>query len=527
MDTPGFRVVVVADAHEGAGAVFEALRSLGAHVSDVAPVPSPDEAIGRVQSGTARVLAFHHRHCTRDLVAQARAARQDVLVITFGPHDDEDDLRATLEVGADGYVIVGRDELGLQVRQVLHQADARAGNRPYRFEPPPSSQRPRRFGEEEDGFIVRVSHELRTPLTAVAGTLEILADDLAGTLSPPLQECMDIALRNVAQLRRMILDLVDTSRPDLHHLKIEPGCAHVADLAREVVDTQAMHANFAEVEIELALPGPVPAVRADPARFRQILGSLIDNAVKFSAPKGLVQVTVDLDDPEPGYVTVAVHDLGGGVEPDFVSHIFDPFIQDPTFESSRRGLGLGLYITKELVHRQGGRIWVDSTPGVGSTFAFTLPVFSLAHLIQPLVGPDTGETLACIGIEVYPPDAKLELITRDNLLEEAKRIARDALRGDDTLVQGLPEVNHSGLVIIMASSNDVGARAISHRLESRLSSSKVLEGIGLEATVDFIVVRPALFGHDPEKLARHFSTFIRDRFAPTDADVAQAAPVRT
>jgi signal transduction histidine kinase len=135
-------------------------------------------------------------------------------------------------------------------------------------------------------------------------------------------------------------------------------------------------AKGAKVSTDLA--PDLPSVRADRTRVRQILIILLDNAIKFSADSGVVSIHARLFPADSGFVLIEVSDTGCGISPEMIGRIFERLYQVvSSAQTSRKGLGLGLYICKELVTRQGGDIWVQSQPQRGSTFSFTLPVWSV------------------------------------------------------------------------------------------------------------------------------------------------------
>jgi signal transduction histidine kinase len=119
-------------------------------------------------------------------------------------------------------------------------------------------------------------------------------------------------------------------------------------------------------------------VRADPTRLRQVLTNLVDNALKFTPPGGRVHVSAAPAPDTPGFVAVHVTDTGRGMSPEVVDRIFDRLYQvDGVTDTTRRGLGLGLYLSRQIVTLHGGRIWARSEPGAGSTLSFTLPIVDL------------------------------------------------------------------------------------------------------------------------------------------------------
>ncbi len=227
----------------------------------------------------------------------------------------------------------------------------------------------------KDQLLSNVSHELRTPLTAVHRFVTLLCDGRAGGLEPQQREYLALALQNVDQLARMIQGLLDATRADAGKLEIEPRRVVVGEISSEVIRTLRSRADELGIALEAQVPEDLPAVLADPARLEQILFNLIDNALKFTPQGGHVAIQARQRETEPGFVCIAVSDTGRGIHPEAQIEIFQRLYQGQgASATSRQGLGLGLYIARELVTRQGGRIWVESQPGRGSTFSFTLPV---------------------------------------------------------------------------------------------------------------------------------------------------------
>lgn len=248
--------------------------------------------------------------------------------------------------------------------------------------------------ELKNRFLSHVSHELRTPLTAVHQFLSLCLDGLAGELTETQREYLEIAQRNTNQLKSMIGDLMELTRAQSGKLRVEVAPFALAPLVRELVET---HTGAAEskgvlIEAEAEADDGLPNVLADETRVRQVLGNLIENALKFTPAEGSIRVSVGADPREEGHVRVSVRDTGCGISEAGQKKIFGRLHQEENLESaeSRQGLGLGLAICKELVYLQGGRIWVESQEGVGSVFHFTLPVYTLARVITPALVREDG-----------------------------------------------------------------------------------------------------------------------------------------
>ncbi len=227
--------------------------------------------------------------------------------------------------------------------------------------------------ELKDRFLSKVSHELRTPLAAIHQFVTILLDGLAGDINPEQREYLEIALRNIVQLRTMVADLLDVTRARTGRLTVTPAPLPLKNLLAEAVETVRV-ASKKQARLSVVAPDDLPLAYADTDRVRQVVINLVNNAVRFTPESGTVTVEAKLYDPE--HLLIAVADNGCGMGAHDKEQVFDYLYQGQNnTENSRGGLGLGLYIAKELVVRQGGRIWVESEVGKGSTFYFTLPVY--------------------------------------------------------------------------------------------------------------------------------------------------------
>ncbi|MDY7010559.1 MAG: response regulator [Planctomycetota bacterium] len=218
----------------------------------------------------------------------------------------------------------------------------------------------------KDQFISHVSHELRSPLAAVYEFVTILLDGLAGEIQDQQREHLQTILRNVLQLKTMIDDLLDVSRTQTGKLTVQPRYLSLRETVHGAVESCSGFASAKGITLSTELPDDLPPAYADGQRVQQIVTNLLNNAVKFTPRNGKITIRVGIDENDG--------------------------------DTARQGLGLGLYICKELVSRHGGRIWVDSELKRGSTFYFTLPVFSLEKILGPILTEDnlSGRNLALI-----------------------------------------------------------------------------------------------------------------------------------
>ncbi|MBN1284164.1 MAG: hypothetical protein JXB47_02070 [Anaerolineae bacterium] len=216
-----------------------------------------------------------------------------------------------------------------------------------------------------------VSHELRTPLGAIKGYTTTLID-YADRLPPEKQlELLEIIDRATDNLTHMIKDLIDLSRIQAGRLQVIKEPVDLGRVIRRVCGDATVLAPERRVSIDIA--GDVPdRAPADPERFRQIIANLVNNANKHTPPGTPVAIQVLRAGDD---VLVQVADQGPGIAPEHHDKIFDYFYRVPGPDDwNHRGVGLGLAICRGLVEGHGGRIWVDSRPGAGTRFSFTLPL---------------------------------------------------------------------------------------------------------------------------------------------------------
>ena len=215
-------------------------------------------------------------------------------------------------------------------------------------------------------FVAMISHELRTPLTTLTGFSELLAMR-AHSLDPDLvAEFGQRMWRASRWLSRMIGDLLDLSQLEQGSLALDIG---VTDVTQILDDVSAIDVSDRRPISRTAEPG-LPAVVADPARLRQVLGNLLSNARKFSPPGSPIAIKASrrLD-----RVEISVQDHGRGIAPEQLALIFEPFVQtDPATTREAGGLGTGLYLVKQLCDRMSAEVRVESEEGIGSRFTVSL-----------------------------------------------------------------------------------------------------------------------------------------------------------
>ena len=219
-------------------------------------------------------------------------------------------------------------------------------------------------------FLANMSHELRTPLTAIIGFSQVLRQRLFGAINAKQEEYLDDILSSGNHLLSLINDVLDLSKVEAGQVELEVAAFSLREALERGAATLGVRAVENGVGLAVELAPDVDIVDGDERRIRQVLFNLLSNAVKFTPSGGHVTVACARVD---GEVQVAIADTGPGIAAEDHERIFEEFQQTDVAVDHREGTGLGLALSRRLVELHGGRIWVESEPGQGSRFVFTLP----------------------------------------------------------------------------------------------------------------------------------------------------------
>ncbi|MEO8339717.1 MAG: response regulator [Nitrospirota bacterium] len=349
----------------------------------------------------------------------------------------------------------------------------------------------------KDEFLSHVSHELRSPLTAIKQFTTIILSGLAGELNKEQREYQEIVLRNIRQLQSMIDDLLDVTRLESGKLSVELETVSVPSAVRDTVNTLQETARVKGITLSYDLAPDLPSVYADPTRLRQILIILLDNAIKFTSDGAVtVLIKARLLTEDPRFLLLEVSDTGCGMSPEITERIFERLFQvSERIQTSRKGLGLGLYICKELVTRQGGRIWVNSQPQKGTTFSFTLPVFSLTHLLAPLIKNDKWptESVALVVVEICLLEAWRSKESQEEWSQEVRgRIQHCFLSDLNVLLPNMSAGLKRECFFVAAFVDDKGASILVDIIREQLAGLPFFKQTGITISVSYTMLPPVL-----------------------------------
>lgn len=228
--------------------------------------------------------------------------------------------------------------------------------------------------ELKEDFIRHVSHGLRTPLTAIREASGMLLDESHSRMSAKEQELLTIVRDECERLIASVNQMLDLSRMEAGMMEYRFEFEDLAQIIRTCILKLAPLSHGRRLSLTLLPLQQLPRTSIDREQIQRVLENLLGNAINFTDPGGEVTVSATEDRQHPDCITVAIRDTGCGIQKNDLEKIFEKFKRIDSGNAIKRGTGLGLTISKHIIAAHGGKIWVQSEPGVGSTFSFTLPV---------------------------------------------------------------------------------------------------------------------------------------------------------
>ncbi len=231
----------------------------------------------------------------------------------------------------------------------------------------------KRLNRIKSDFLNVTSHELRTPMVAIKGYAQLLSDLSLGKVTDKQKKALDVVLRNITRLNKLVQDILDVSRLESGTMKFLPEDADIGKMIKETAETMQSSANEKQIKINTILEDSLPSLVIDSERIKQVIVNLVNNAIKFSPCESDINMQIK---KEGEYILFEIQDFGRGIPKNKIEKIFDTFYQVDSAKDRKLmgGAGLGLAISRGIVVAHGGNIYVESRVNKGSTFRFTLPL---------------------------------------------------------------------------------------------------------------------------------------------------------
>jgi signal transduction histidine kinase len=224
--------------------------------------------------------------------------------------------------------------------------------------------------QHKSEFLANMSHELRTPLNAIIGFSEVLTDRMFGELNEKQEEYLKDIYASGTHLLSLINDILDLSKIEAGRMELELTDFHLPTALDNALTLVRERAGRRSITLQTSVDEQLGEIRADERKIRQVVLNLLSNAIKFTPEGGRIEVAAV---PKDAFVEVSVSDTGVGIAPEDQEAVFEEFRQVGTADKKAEGTGLGLTLCRKFIELHGGKIWVKSQLGAGSTFTFTLP----------------------------------------------------------------------------------------------------------------------------------------------------------
>lgn len=282
-----------------------------------------------------------------------------------------------------------------------------------------------RFYEEDQlktEFVSIASHELLTPTAAIEGYLSMILDDKIVKVDPKTRDFLEKVYKSSRRLAELVKDLLQVSRIEAGRIVVDCKAFDLTEKITSAIDGIKITADQKKIDLKYDEPkGKIPQAFADPEKVTQVITNLISNGIKYNNDGGAVTIGIEVEEKTKN-IKVSVTDTGIGMSENTIAHLFEKFYRSPEVMSYYQGTGLGLYISKNLIEKMQGKMEVKSALGQGSTFSFTIPIYTGSEQRQIIGDPKlmTPEQRHAAGIEDDDGVVIADSENTDDALTEAK-----------------------------------------------------------------------------------------------------------
>jgi PAS domain S-box-containing protein len=352
-----------------------------------------------------------------------------------------------------------------------------------------------KFDQLKSDFVSMVSHELRTPLTVTREAISQVLDGICGETNKKQKQFLSMSIEEIDRLARLIENLLDISKIEAHKVELKRELIDIISLAKDVNSNFDLTLQNKGLELKYNFPKDNIELYMDKDKIAQVLVNLISNAIKFT-PAGYIEISV-ID--KENVVECTISDTGIGISEKELLKVFNKFTQfGQEFESTKKGTGLGLVISKGIIELHSGKIWVESKLGQGTKISFTLPKYSPRKLFKEYVTDGLAEaikeglSLSIIIFKVKNYDALQEKLGQDkiaSIMHGLEQLVKTNLRCEaDISIE-----DTQSILVVLPEIDKKGSELAVERFKSNLDDYLSREGLAKEIEVD---LRAASFPED-------------------------------
>jgi signal transduction histidine kinase len=345
---------------------------------NIAVTTDPNEAMEVIEKENIKVVMCDHRmpNITGvEFLKKVKDKHPDIIRILFTGYADVQATEDAINI-AQVYRFIKKpwdsSDLKVTVSKAMNHFDLVAENKKLVGELEEKNRHLKVVLEKQTEFTSTVSHELRTPLASMKSSMDILLSETPGKLTDDQKDIVSISKESTDRLKRLINDILDYSKMESGKVSLKLESADINTIIKQVIKTQESVVESKRLGLKCELDNNLTDIKVDKDKINQVLTNLINNAMKFTEKGGIIVTSKNCEDKN--HLEICVKDTGSGISEEDKNKLFEAFQQLGDSTQQVGGTGLGLAICKEIVNLHGGKIWVESELGQGSSFYFIIPI---------------------------------------------------------------------------------------------------------------------------------------------------------